>query len=129
MRCRSDHRDHSNVVDIDLQRGKEMTIDEYFKAAKRTMNPALTWEQTREHALHGIAAECGEIHGLYQKTYQGHELSKERVMDEAGDLLWFVMELCYAEHIDPEAMLEYNVDKLVKRYPDGFSTERSVNRK
>ena len=49
-------------------------------------------------------------------------------MDELGDLMWFAMELCFAEHIDPQEVLEYNIDKLMKRYPDGFSAERSVNR-
>jgi len=106
----------------------ELTIRDYYKAARRTMNDKLTWQQTREHALHGIASECGEIHGLYQKTYQGHELIKERVMDELGDLAWFWMELCFAEKIDPQEVLEYNIDKLVKRYPDGFQAERSVHR-
>ena len=106
----------------------ELTIRDYAAAARRTINPALTWEQTRNHALHGIASECGEIHGLYQKTYQGHELIKERVMDELGDLCWFVMELCFAEGIDPQEVLEYNIHKLMTRYPDGFSTERSVHR-
>lgn len=106
-----------------------MTIDEYYKAAKRTMNPALTWEQTRQHALLGIGGETGEVQDIYKKSYQGHEVIKERVMEELGDLCWHIMELCYAEHIDPEAMLEYNVDKLVKRFPDGFSVERSVHRK
>jgi NTP pyrophosphatase (non-canonical NTP hydrolase) len=107
----------------------ELTIRDYYKAASRTMNPNLTWEQTRNHALHGIAGECGEIHSLYQKTYQGHELIKERVMDEMGDLMWFVMELCFAEKIDPQEMLEYNIDKLRKRYPSGFDPVRSVHRK
>ena len=106
----------------------ELTIHDYFKAAKRTMNPKLTWEQTRNHALHGIAGETGEIHSLYQKVYQGHPLRKDAVLDELGDLLWFVMELCYAEGLDPQDVLEHNVDKLVKRYPDGFSVERSVHR-
>ena len=105
-----------------------MDIHDYFIAAKRTMNPNLTWEELKNHALHGLASECGEIHGLYQKVYQGHELNKERLMDELGDSAWFWMELCYAEGLDPEEVLAYNVDKLTKRYPDGFSTERSVNR-
>ena len=106
----------------------ELTIREYYQSAKRTMNEALTWEQTRNHALHGLAAEVGEIHGLYQKTYQGHTLSKERVMDELGDLAWFWMELCFAEGFDPQEVLEYNIDKLTKRYPSGFSVERSIHR-
>ena len=106
----------------------ELTIRDYYKAALRTVNPQLTVQEARNHALHGIASECGEIHGLYQKVYQGHEISKERVMDEMGDLMWFVMELCYAEKIDPEEVLEYNIHKLMTRYPDGFSTERSLHR-
>jgi NTP pyrophosphatase (non-canonical NTP hydrolase) len=106
----------------------ELTIRDYYRAAKRTINPLLTWEQTRSHALHGIASECGEIHGLYQKVYQGHDLVKERVMDEAGNLMWFIMELCFAEGIDPEEMLAYNIDKLCKRYPDGFDPQRSLHR-
>lgn len=105
-----------------------MKVKEYCDAAKRTINMELDYEELREHALHGIAAECGEVHGLYQKTYQGHELVKERVMDELGDLCWFIVELCFAENIDPEEMLAYNVDKLVKRYPDGFSIDRSIHR-
>lgn len=106
----------------------ELTIRQYAEAAKRTVNPKLTMLDVRNHALHGIAGECGEIHSLYQKTYQGHELSKERVMDEAGDLCWFLMELCFAEKIDPQEMLEYNIHKLMTRYPDGFSAERSLHR-
>lgn len=106
----------------------ELTVRDYFKAAQRTVNPALTTLDTRNHALHGIAGECGEVHSLYQKTYQGHELSRERVMDELGDLCWFIMELCFAERIDPQEMLEYNIDKLIKRYPDGFDPLRSLHR-
>lgn len=106
----------------------ELTIRDYYKAALRTINPSLTTNDVKHHALHLIASECGEIHGLYQKTYQGHELNKDRVMDEIGDLCWGLMELCFAEHIDPQEVLEYNIDKLYKRFPDGFSAERSVNR-
>lgn len=106
----------------------ELTIRDYYKAAKRTINPALTWEQTRNHALHEISSEVGEVHGLYQKVYQGHEFSKERLIDEMGDVFWGLMELCFAESIDPQEVLEYNIDKLMKRYPDGFSSERSIHR-
>lgn len=106
----------------------EMTIREYAQAAKRTINTDLTWAQIQLHALHGLASEVGEIHAIFQKCYQGHEVSKERVMDELGDLAWFWNELCFAMDIDPQEVLEYNIDKLYKRYPDGFSAERSIHR-
>ena len=106
----------------------ELTIRDFYRLAKRTINPKLTFEQVRNHALFGIASECGEIHEQYQKVYQGHELQPERVMDEMGDLMWFLMELCFAEGIDPEEVLEFNVHKLNQRYPEGFDPERSKNR-
>lgn len=106
----------------------DLTIRDYFKQAKYTMNPELTFDQVKHHALLGMCSECGEIHGLYQKTYQGHELRLDSVIDELGDLMWFVMELCYAEHIDPQEVLEFNMHKLNQRYPEGFSAERSRNR-
>ena len=106
----------------------ELTIRDYAKAARRTINPALTWEQLRYHAAFGLASEAGEVAAIFQKAYQGHEIRQDRVIDELGDLMWFFTELCYAMQIDPQEVLENNIDKLCKRYPDGFSMERSVHR-
>ena len=106
----------------------ELTIRDYYKAAQRTINPKLTWEETRQHAILGMTSEVGEVAGIFQKKYQGHDVDKERVMDEMGDCAWFWMELCFAMKIDPQEVLEYNIDKLMKRFPDGFSVERSVHR-
>ena len=105
-----------------------MDIKDFYRSAKRTINPSLTWEELKIHALLGIGGETGEIQDIYKKSYQGHEVIKERVMEELGDLCWHIMELCYAQHIDPEEMLEYNVDKLNKRYHSGFDTQRSIHR-
>ena len=106
----------------------ELTIRDYYKAACRTINPKLSVLNTRNHALFEMTSELGEIHGIYQKELQGHEPIRDHLIEEIGDLLWGTMELCFAENIDPQEVLEYNIDKLTKRYPDGFSTERSVNR-
>ena len=106
----------------------ELTIRDYYKAAKRTINPKLDYNDVRNHALFELCSETGEVLDLYQKQLQGHEISKERVMDEMGDVFWGLMELCFSEKIDPQEVLEYNIHKLMTRYPDGFSTERSVHR-
>ena len=106
----------------------ELTIRDYFKAAKRTMNPNLTWEQTRNHALHGLAGECGEIHSLYQKTYQGHSFDDSHVKKELGDLLWFIAEYCTACEWSLEDVMQLNIDKLRARYPEGFDAEHSLHR-
>lgn len=106
----------------------ELTIRDYYKAAKITINQKLTWDETKAHAILGMMSEVGEVAGIFQKKYQGHDVDKERVMDELGDCAWFWMEMCFAMKFDPQEVLEYNIDKLHKRYPGGFDPERSVHR-
>lgn len=107
----------------------EMTLNEYQQLAARTINPDLSEDQTEMHALHGLAAEVGEIHGLYQKAYQGHEISREDFVKEIGDVLWMLAELCTVHGYSLSDVAQGNIDKLKKRYPDGFDPERSIRRK
>lgn len=105
-----------------------MTGNQYQALASRTQNTTLTHEQRELHALHGLASEVGEIHSIFQHVYQGEALDNSRIVDECGDLCWFLCELldCIGESF--EHVLEHNVVKLKKRYPNGFDDERSVNR-
>ena len=105
-----------------------MTLNEYQLAAKRTINPSLNFEETSRHALHGMAAEVGEIHGLFQKYYQGHPMVAEHVQKEVGDLLWMIAEFCtvYGWKLDDVAQM--NIDKLLARYPEGFTPDKSLHR-
>lgn len=107
---------------------KQMTFDEYQALARRTQNSDLDMDARRLHALHGLASEVGEIHGLFQKLYQGHPLNLDDLEDEAGDLLWFAAELCDAFGRPMSKVAEKNIEKLKKRYPDGFNEYRSVHR-
>ena len=106
-----------------------MHMNEYQKAAARTMNPALYREQQAYHALHGMTGEVGEIHSLYQKAYQGHIIENEHLKKELGDLLWFIAEYCTAMDWTLEEVAQMNIDKLKARYPEGFSEDKSLNRK
>ena len=105
-----------------------MTFGAYQEQARRTQNPNLTREERRNHALFGLASECGEILGIYQKRYQGHSAPTDRVVDELGDMLWFAAELCDVLDIDMDDVAQHNADKLRARYPRGFSAERSLHR-
>lgn len=106
-----------------------LTLNEYQQAARRTMNPALNSEETFFHAIHGMAAEVGEIHSLYQKFYQGHEVDAEHIMKEVGDLLWMIAEFCTVHGWELADVAQKNIDKLLARYPDGFKVEQSLHRK
>lgn len=105
-----------------------MNGNEYQKLAARTINPSLYSEEVEQHALHGMAGEIGEIHSLYQKAYQGHGFDGEHVKKELGDLLWFIAEYCTAMNWELDDVMEKNIEKLSKRYPKGFETEKSVHR-
>ena len=105
-----------------------MNINMYQQLAARTMNPELTQVETILHALHGLSAEVGEIHSIYQKSYQGHEVDEKALKAELGDLLWFCAEYCTAKGWDMEQVANMNIEKLRKRYPKGFSEERSLHR-
>ena len=108
--------------------GKALTMNEYQRKAARTINKNLTEEQMRAHALHEIASEVGEIHGLYQKELQGHVFEVEKLQKEIGDLLWGIAELCEFYGFTLEEVARMNISKLEKRYPEGFTEERSIHR-
>lgn len=105
-----------------------MLMNEYQQAAARTMNPALTFEETSRHALHGMCAEVGEVHSQYQKFYQGHEMDAEHVMKEVGDLLWMIAEFCTVNGWKLADVAQKNIEKLSDRYPDGFDPDKSLHR-
>ena len=106
-----------------------MTVSEYQALAGRTINRELSYAELTLHALHGLSAEVGEIHSLYQKRYQGHDFKAEDLKKEIGDEAWFLAELCTANGWSMEEVLRMNIEKLKRRYPDGFDAEKSVNRK
>lgn len=106
-----------------------MTGNEYQFLAARTINYDLTDKEKEMHALHGMASEIGELHDLYQKEYQGHEMDPRHAQKELGDLLWFIAEYCTANGWSLEDVMELNIEKLRARYPEGFDAEHSLHRK
>lgn len=105
-----------------------MTGNEYQKLAARTINNSLAEEEKEFHALHGMTSEIGELHGIYQKYYQGHDLDEEHAKKEIGDLLWFIAEYCTVLGWELGDIMQLNIDKLKVRYPEGFDPEKSQHR-
>lgn len=106
-----------------------MRANEYQGLASRTINKDLRDVEMEEHALFGMVGEIGELHSLYQKVLQGHLMDYEHAKKELGDLLWFVAEYCTSQGWGLEDVMQLNIDKLMKRYPEGFEAEKSLNRK
>lgn len=100
----------------------------YQQTAARTINKDLYPEEIEMHALHGMAGEIGELHSLYQKSFQGHKFDEEHAKKELGDLLWFIAEYCTVMNWDLADVMLTNLGKLAARFPDGFEAEKSLNR-
>lgn len=106
----------------------ELAANEYQQLAARTINKDSSPVDVLNHALFGMVGEVGEIHSIFQKELQGHPIDLDELKNEVGDLLWFVSELCtyYGWYLSD--VMAANIKKLMKRYPDGFDADRSVNR-
>ena len=106
-----------------------MTINEYQTLAMTTLNKELSNDQVLLNGVMGLCGESGEVIDIVKKHIsQGHELKREKLIEELGDVAWYLAETAYALGVDLESVLQGNIDKLKKRYPDGFSVEKSVNR-
>ena len=76
-----------------------------------------------------LCGESDEAIDIVKKWLaQDHELGKERLMKELGDIAWYLAEAATALDLPLEQILQANIDKLKKRYPDGFEVRRSLVR-
>ena len=75
----------------------------------------------------GISAESGEFMEIVKKMiFQGkpcNEDNLEHLKIELGDIMWYVAQACMALEVDMEDVLNTNIKKLEKRYPDGHFAE------
>lgn len=106
-----------------------MHMNVYQAQASRTINRKYGRVGIEQHALHLLAAEVGELHSIFQKTYQGHVADEEHIKKELGDILWGIAEFCTANNWELEEIARMNISKLKARYPNGFQEENSLNRK
>lgn len=106
------------------------TFDEYQELATRT---AGKFDQSKDafsdYGL-GISGEAGEVANKLKKVfYHGHDLDHDEIALELGDCLWYLSMLATLLGLPLHVIAEMNIEKLKKRYPDGFSSDASINRK
>ncbi len=108
-----------------------MRLDEYKELARRTWTRSTSWN-TKEQILlaaMGMAGEGGEVIDYYKKVwFHGHELDRDKLIDETGDVLWYVAAMALALDVSLEEIAFLNIEKLRKRYPHKFTSEESIKR-
>lgn len=103
-----------------------MTINEYQDLAMRTLNPELNRKDVLINSVMGLCGESGEAIDIVKKHLaQGHALDKDHLIKELGDVAWYLAEAATALDVPLEQVFQGNIDKLEKRYPQGFEKARS----
>lgn len=106
-----------------------MTINEYQELAMTTLNKDLNKKDILINGVMGLCGESGEAIDIVKKHLaQGHELDREHLIKELGDIAWYLAETATALDVTLEEVLSGNIEKLKKRYPEGFDKERSMQR-
>ena len=95
----------------------------------RTLNPQLAKKDVLINGVMGLCGESGEAIDIVKKHLaQGHDLDRAALVKELGDIAWYLAETAYALDVSLEEVLEGNINKLKRRYPQGFESERSIER-
>ena len=102
-------------------------LEKYQRFAKSTMNPAtVDRRDVLQNCALGIAGEAGEVcDGIKKVLYQGRDVSDEHLVEELGDLLWYISNMATELGYTLEDVLQRNIEKLEARYPGGFSYEHA----
>lgn len=109
-----------------------MKLNEYQELAARTMatrGPDFNMRDGLALCGLGLAGESGEVVELLKKhLFHGHQLDKEKVTKELGDVLWYLSQCARILDVTLEEVARKNIEKLAARYPAGFTEKDSIER-
>lgn len=89
----------------------------YRRYVKYRKNAALSLREEMGAAFMGLVCEAGEAGDVIKKhLYQGQPLNRERVLEELGDVRFYLEWCCHVLGTDIAELEEINIEKLEKRY-------------
>ena len=99
---------HGQIYDavcyeLTVKNTEPLTADEYQKKAMTTLNPELDKKDVLINGVMGLCGESGEAIDIVKKWMaHGHELDKEHLAKELGDIAWYLAEAATALDMDLE---------------------------
>lgn len=108
---------------------QKITLGQYQEVALSTC-AELPMQQQILHATLGLVSESGEIaDNVKRKIAYGRDLDIPNLIEEAGDVLWYLLLLTKTLGLSLEDIADANIAKLSRRYPElRFTAERALNR-
>ena len=69
----------------------------------------------KEYLMLGLMNEAGEVGGAYKKEIRDRVDNTELIIDELGDVLWYLTRLCDVYGVEISELMVNNMDKLFNR--------------
>ena len=90
-----------------------MDILDYQEKAKRTVNTNLQFDEQVANLCMGLCGESGEVVDYLKKCiYHGHLVEREKLIEELGDVMWYLTNLATIFEIPMTEILYENIKKL-----------------
>ena len=119
----------SSSYDVTPTKEGWVDVANYRQEILRTVEDSLSPRDRLLLGGLGIAGEAGEVSDHIKKViYLGHPGDEDHLLEELGDVLWYLGLICDTMGFSFEQVIVHNIQKQRCRYPNGFSSERSINR-
>ena len=93
-----------------MVKGIETTYTDFTRKTARYPK-----RREKEYLMLGLMNEAGEVGGAYKKENRDHKDNTELIIDELGDVLWYLTRLCDVYDIKLSELMVNNMDKLFNR--------------
>jgi NTP pyrophosphatase (non-canonical NTP hydrolase) len=93
-----------------MVKGIETTYTDFTRRTARYPK-----RREKEYLMLGLMNEAGEVGGAFKKEIRDHIDNTELIIDEMGDVLWYLTRLCDVYDIKLSELMVNNMDKLFKR--------------
>lgn len=104
-----------------------ISLKEYQELCKTTAKVHKSKKDQLANWGLGVAGEIGDLVGCIKKTIYHNNNQEEGIRENIGDTMWYLAMICNNLKWNFEEILEENVEKLMKRYPEGFK-EKNASR-
>ena len=87
-----------------------------------------------EYLVLGLVSEAGEVAGVWKRVLRQDATTKDlkhvrdQMLQELGDVLWYVTALCLQNNISLEELISINTEKLTKRLKNNTIQGKGDNR-
>jgi NTP pyrophosphatase (non-canonical NTP hydrolase) len=99
-----------------------MDLKEYQDLCKLTAKKFDTQEKEILTWGLGIAGEAGDVASCIKKTFAHDNDQKAGIRENIGDTMWYIAMICNFFGWNMSEVLNENIEKLKKRFPNGFTT-------